>query len=126
MGRNLSLRRSAGRGLALLAILLVPAASTSAQPTSVSATLVPDHATLAIPVPKGQTDGLLQVTLNGVEPRNVTLRASPLTVGDSYAFVRFPDSGSDLIRLDNEKLQCEAGKDCTVHYEVYGAWAAGV
>jgi hypothetical protein len=126
MGRNLSLRRYAGRGLALLAILLVPAASTSAQPTSVSATLVPDHATLAIPAPKGQTDGLLQVTLNGVEPRNVTLRASPLTVGDSYAFVRFPDSGSDLIRLDNEKLQCEAGKDCMVHYEVYGAWAAGV
>jgi hypothetical protein len=126
MGKNLSVRRHAGKALVLLAVLLLPAARTSVQPMPASATLVPDRATLAIPAPKGDTDGLLHVTLTGAEPRNVTLHASPLTVGDGYAFVRFPDTGSDLIRLDNNKLQCEAGKDCVVRYEVYDAWAAGI
>jgi hypothetical protein len=126
MGRNLSGRRSAGYRLVLLAALLLPPALTSAQPAPGSATLVPDHATLAIPAPKGEANGVLRVTLHGVELGNVILRASPLMVGDTYAFVRFPDAGSDLIRLDDNKLQCQAGKECVVRYQVYGAWGTGV
>jgi hypothetical protein len=126
MGRKLSVGHNAGYGLVLLAVLLFPPAYTSAQTAPASATLVPDHATLAIQAPKGDANGLLHVTLNGAQLDNVTLRASPLMVGDAYAFVRFPASGSDLIRLDDKKLQCQANKDCMVPYEVYGAWAAGV
>lgn len=135
MGRNLSVRRSARQRLVLLAALLVPPAPTSAQPASGSATLVPEHATLAIPAPKGEANGVLHVTLHGVELGDVTLRASPLMVGDTYAFVRFPDAGSDvrspdagsdLIRLDDKKLQCQAGKECVVRYQVYDAWGTGV
>jgi hypothetical protein len=36
----------------------------------------------------------------------VTLRAAPLALGDSYAFVRFPDNdGKDFIRLDRPSLK---------------------
>ena len=62
------------------------------------------------------------MTLIGVDPADVTLRASPLTLGDSYAFVRFPDSNQDLIGL---KDKCQPGKECEIDYEVYDAWATG-
>lgn len=122
---GLSVLRHIGKGFVLLAVLFLPAARTSGQQAPASATLVPDHVTLAIPAPKGDVNGFLRVMVNGVELGNVTLRASPLTVGDAYAFVQFPDTGSDLIRLNDKKLQCETGKDCVVPYKVYDAWATG-
>jgi hypothetical protein len=122
---NLPFRCNASQCLVLLAVLLSLTANAFAQPTPASAILVPEHATLRIPAPKGDATGFLHVTLNGAEPGNVTLRASPLMAGDSYAFVRFPAAGSDWIRMDNDKLQCQASK-CEVQYEVYGAWAIGV
>jgi hypothetical protein len=124
MRRYLSVRRHS-HGFLLLAVFSLPSTSTYGQLSSASATLAPDHITLAVPAPKGDVDGFLHVTINGAELANVTLRASPLTLGDNYAFVRFPESGSDLIRLDDKKLQCEVGKDCVVHYQVYDAWGTG-
>lgn len=62
------------------------------------------------------------MTFNGVDPADVTLRAAPLTLGDSYAFVRFPDSNQDLIGL---KGKCPAGNECDIDYEVHDAWATG-
>jgi hypothetical protein len=121
MRRGFSVRRQVACGFLLLAAFSLPSTRTFGQPSPASATLVPDHTALAIPSPKGDVDGFLHVTINGAALGNVTLRASPLTLGDTYAFVRFPDSGSDLIRLDDKKLQCEVGKDCVVHYQVYGA-----
>src|SRR5215831_7079040 len=125
MRRDHSVLRHAAHSFLLLAVFCLPSASTSGQPSPASATLVPDHITLAIPAPKDSVDGFVHVTIIGAELSNVTLRASPLTLGDTYAFVRFPESGSDLIRLDDEKLQCEVGKECVVHYHVYGAWGTG-
>lgn len=103
-------------------LLLLFAQHAHGQPPNTGVALVPDHATLAIPPGKGVADGLLHVTLNGLDPGSVTLRATPLALGDAYAFIRFPDSRTDVIGLSD---LCQAGKPCVIRYEVYDAWATG-
>src|SRR5215469_15906820 len=98
MRKDFSVRRRAGHGFLWLAVFSLPSASACGQPSLANATLVPDHTALAISAPNGDVDGFVHVTITGAELSDVTLRASPLTLGDTYAFVRFPESGSDLIR----------------------------
>lgn len=91
-----------------------------------SATLTPLQSSLVIQAPKDSATGYLQVTLMGVvAPGEVTLRASPLSSGGNYAFLRFSGSNSDIIKLDAAGLRCSAGGSCVLAYEVYRAWADG-
>lgn len=115
-----------GSGLLLLALLLPPASPATSQPVDAGVKLIPDRATLPIPPNLGKTDGLLRVMLKNIALDEVTLHASPLALGDTYATARFTASGSDVLRMDNEGLHCEPGKECLVRYEIDGAWASGL
>lgn len=120
------LKGKLGSGLFLLALLLPPTGPATSQPAGAEVTLIPDRATLPIPPNLGKTDGLLRVMLKNIALDEVTLHASPFALGDTYAMARFTASGSDVLRMDNEGLHCEPGKECLVRYEVVDAWANGL
>jgi len=114
------------RTISLLMVYLCFGPFAIAQTMKGSLTLSPDPSTLRIDARGDSNTGSLQVSPNGVALDEVTLRASPLALGESFAFVGFPDNdGKDFIRLDRPSLKCVPNPQCRISYEVYGAWGNG-
>jgi hypothetical protein len=110
-------RVSAGLGAA--ALLAVPALATAQEP---KIPLAADPVTVPFPASAQRAEGRLIVSLAGMVPARVTLRASPLRLGDAVGFLRFPDNaGKDWLPLD----RCPATGPCVVPFEVDRLWPAG-
>lgn len=115
------------RFVTLLTALVWPlTALPQTQAASAIVTIAPDPATLMVAPGQGSAAGQIHVTVAGAALSDITLYASPLTLGDQHAFVSFEASKTDTIRLDDSRLQCQANKDCTVHILVRDAWGSGV
>ena len=115
------------RFVTLLTALVWPlTALPQTQAASAIVTIAPDPATLMVAPGQGSAAGQIHVTVAGAALSDITLYASPLTLGDQHAFVSFEASKTDTIRLDDSRLQCQANKDCTVHILVRDAWGSDV
>ncbi len=110
-------------------LLAAPLSSVTAQQPAV--TLSPEQVTIPLQSGAAAADGVLDVTVTGLSPAEVTLRATPLRQGDARGdargFVHFPDNaGHDTIRLDAVKPACQSGKPCAVRYSVTELWPPGL
>jgi hypothetical protein len=91
-----------------------------------SVALLPDQGTVALPPQESRASGAVAVTLSGIAPTEVTLKATPLSAGEAHGFVHFPENdGHDTIRLDTPALNCATGATCSVPYFVTDLWPAG-
>ena len=107
-----------------LAVAGSPVVATAQTP---SVTLVLEQASIALPSRSSTGRGEIAITLAGLAPAEVTLKASPLAQGDARGFVEFPGNGGhDTIRLDAPALHCSAGATCHVPFSVMDLWPAGV
>jgi hypothetical protein len=73
----------------------------------------------------GKADGVLNVTLNG-DPGDITLRASTLASGDSFAFVHFDDSHADTFGIDPKATKCRPNVACPIPFTVENVWKTGL
>jgi hypothetical protein len=89
--------------------------------------LTTENVTIPITSNASQADGMVLVKLTDLTPTNITLRAVPLTQGDARGFIHFPDNGGrDTIRLDAERLHCQAAGACSIPYYVTEMWPPGL
>lgn len=104
---------------ALCGVLLCLVTAPAALPDGPSVTLTPVQATLRVEPTETNPAGTLDVLFTGLNPRDITLRAGPLSFNEARGFVHFPDNdGRDTIRLDAETLGCRAGQHCLVNYTI--------
>ena len=110
--------------LASPAFLLCMPPAVAAQQAGI--TLASEQATVVLSPRDTSVSASVLVTLDGVAPAEVTLRAVPLVQGQSYGFIQFPgNAGHDTIRLDSGSLICGHQPSCSVSYIVTGADTAG-
>jgi hypothetical protein len=104
----------------LLFFLLLPAAANAQVKLELAS------ATLQVEPHTGKASGVVKITLGDTDPATVTLRASPLAQGDSYAFVRFDASHADTVGLELKALNCQPALPCQIPFTVADVWKSGL